>query len=85
MANRLIPPDVNRCQTEWTEYKPFIMGGNVNQKFRCEAKPVWLATEKELGSDGQRGSMTLCDEHRKIMEIELPNFATFEILPRKAT
>lgn len=61
----LIPADPDRCQTEITEYRPFIMGGDVNQTRRCSNAPTWIATEKKPGKDGQRGSMSLCDDCRE--------------------
>lgn len=63
----LIPPDLKRCQAEWNEYRPFIMGGNVNQTVRCEKKPVVVAIETIPQSDGLCGSMSLCDEHRMVL------------------
>lgn len=56
----LVPPDRNRCQAEITSYHPFVMGGQVHRTERCTNKPVLLVKEKEAGSDGLRGSMTLC-------------------------
>ncbi len=46
---------------------------------RCENKPTVIATEKEKGADGIRGSMTLCDDCLKVAEKQLPK-DFFEII-----
>lgn len=66
----LIPPDYSRCQAEMQVYLPFIMGGNVHQWVRCDTKPRWLAEEKKPGPDGQKGSMTLCDNCKKKLKLK---------------
>lgn len=83
MAKRtkLEPVDRKQCQTEWTVYLPFIMGGNVHQQERCEDAPDWVATEKEKGKDGRRGAMSLCEKHRKIFDEKFPGRATFKPIP----
>jgi len=30
---------------------------------RCEKPPVYIATERKANKDGQKGSMSLCEEH----------------------
>jgi hypothetical protein len=57
----LEPPDLARCQGEWTTYNAWVMGGNVYQRTRCPKPPTVIITETEPGPDGQRGSMSLCD------------------------
>lgn len=57
----LEPIDLKRCQAEIISYRPFVMGGPVRTRERCEAKPTWIAREKLPGADGQHGAMSLCD------------------------
>lgn len=66
----LIPLDLKQCQTEIRSSTPFIMGGPVKQVTRCKAKPTWVATEREPGSDGQKGSMSLCASCKGILVIQ---------------
>jgi len=61
MTTPLEPPDLARCQGEWTTYQPFVMGGNVHQRTRCPKPPTVIVTEREPGPDGLVGSMSLCD------------------------
>jgi len=68
VAEGLIPPDLERCQAEWSSYNAFVMGGPTRTSGRCEAKPEFVAAEKDVGSDGKRGSMTVCADCRKILE-----------------
>lgn len=53
----LIPPDKERCQAEKPN-GPFRMGGPAYS--RCSSRPLFIATERKKGPDGQRGSMSLC-------------------------
>lgn len=66
---KLIPPDGERCQAEKTVDTNFMtLGGPpVGSMERCRNKPTTLATEKEPGPDGQRGSMTVCDACLAVM------------------
>ena len=67
-AGALIPPDVERCQAEVTKYNAFVMGGPTKTVERCTARPKWIAVEKQPGLDGKRGSMSLCDSCKKVLE-----------------
>lgn len=61
-APTLIPPDLAQCQAEKPNgHGPFTLGG-VPGLVRCKAKPLVVIEEKSPGPDGQRGSMSLCDE-----------------------
>ena len=71
----LIPPDLKRCQTVLRSYHPFAFGATPPE--RCEAKPVWIATEIRVAADGQRGSMSLCDScMKKFLEKMGNSYAT---------
>lgn len=61
----MIPPDKERCQADVPGNGPFTLGGKIGNpkngyRVRCENKPVVIVVEKRPGSDGQRGSMSLC-------------------------
>lgn len=62
----LIPPDMNQCQTEVPNGHTFMTLGGTPGLKRCTNKAMHLLIEKEPGSDGQRGSMTVCDDCLKV-------------------
>lgn len=71
MAKKLIPPDLKQCQAEKPGNGPFVMGGETGDPrkgylIRCRNKPTVVATEKAPGSDGQKGSMSLCGECQEV-------------------
>ncbi len=57
---KLIPPDRKQCQAETREGSFMTLGPR--RMVRCEAKPTWIAIEIVAAADGQKGSMSLCDE-----------------------
>jgi hypothetical protein len=62
----LIPPDFAVCQAlvPNPRYNPLAFGYNAvmrNRVIPCRNAPTTLVTERRSGTDGQRGSMTLCD------------------------
>lgn len=66
----LTPPDPKRCQARVTTGGPFEMGGPPGDpkdgyRRRCEKAPAVIATEKRPGSDGQIGSMSLCESCKR--------------------
>lgn len=79
----LTPPDVSRCQAEKPGNGPFTIGGEIGNpkrgyRVRCTSKPVVIAKEAEPGSDGRRGSMSLCAECQTAMIKQCgKGFATF--------
>jgi hypothetical protein len=61
MVVGLIPPDREQCQVYITKaHQPFRLGFAKPRSVRCTNKPEAIITEKEPGSDGQRGSMSVC-------------------------
>jgi len=65
----MTPPDRNRCQAVivTTEYNAFQLGGRPESKVeRCTNRPTMIVEEAEPGTDGQRGSMSLCDNHAAV-------------------
>lgn len=56
----LTPPDLSRCQAERPNGASFMTCGGRPGLVRCSDKPSVIATENKPGSDGQVGSMSLC-------------------------
>ena len=77
MAKKLIPPDLERCQTEWTVGSFMTLG--VPEVRRCRNRPSWIAREKRALRRGERrGSMSLCETHREALESQMPNYSDFK-------
>jgi hypothetical protein len=57
----LTPLDYEQCQAEKPTGHSFMTLGNGPKMIRCTEKPTHVATERDVGEDGQRGAMTLCD------------------------
>lgn len=70
MAEELLPPDYKQCQAETRKHSPFALGPSMWT--RCERPPVWLCEETEPSGDGKMGSMTVCEDCRKVMEDSIP-------------
>jgi hypothetical protein len=46
---------------------------------RCTNQPTIIATETKTGEDGQKGSMSLCEDCLKIFKQKFPKgYATFK-------
>ena len=76
---KLIPPDKSRCQTQWLDGSFMTFGPR--PMVRCEQKPVWIAVENKKNADGQRGSMSLCGEHRQALVNKFgENYCTFKAI-----
>lgn len=60
--SQLIPPDLERCQADKPNGNTFMTLGGRPALVRCNNVPVCIATEREAGKDGQKGSMSLCAE-----------------------
>jgi hypothetical protein len=58
----LTPPDKKQCQAEKPNGNSFMTLGGKPGRVRCTNKPTVIATEAKPGPDGQRGTMSLCDE-----------------------
>lgn len=61
---KLDPPDLAQCQAEILEGSFMTLGPR--KYIRCTAKPVVIAKETKAGSDGQKGSMSLCESCRLV-------------------
>lgn len=79
----LTPPDFSRCQAEKPGNGPFTMGGEIGDprngyRVRCRETSTVVATEKNPGKDGRRGSMSLCDSCRSVLVKQLgEDYASF--------
>jgi len=75
----LIPPDPKQCQAEKPNGNNAFTLGGVPGLIRCTNKPTVIATEKKLTSDGQIGSMSLCDDCQNVFIKQLgEDYANFE-------
>lgn len=59
--SQLEQPDLKQCQAERVERTPFALGGT-HRRTRCANTPTAIAFENKAGDDGQKGSMSLCDD-----------------------
>lgn len=82
---KLIPPDLKRCQC-MKRSGGFFSFGPPGEWRQCDKAPRWIATEKKAppGKGKRRGSMALCDGCRKILEMKQPGYATFKKIERRA-
>lgn len=71
--------DLTRCQAEISNGVNFMTLGGRREMVRCANKPIVIATEKEPGPDGYRGSMSLCTSCLVQFMKQMPEgFAEFE-------
>jgi hypothetical protein len=82
MAEKLIPPDLERCQAERLEGS-FMTFGPM-ERIRCKNTAVWVAKEKRPPEKGMPcGSMSLCDKCKeKLIEQKGKNYCTFTKIKR---
>jgi len=74
MPQKLIPPDKKRCQSEIPAM--FALGGTHR---RCDNIPKWIAKENKAQKDGCKGSMSLCDECKKVFIKQMgKDYASFK-------
>lgn len=72
----LTPPDKTRCQAEMLSGSFMTLGPRHLE--RCTNRPTVIATETNPGEDGQKGSMSLCENCLKIFKQKFPKgYATF--------
>ena len=87
----MIPVDLKRSQAEVPGNGPFTLGGPIGNpkrgyRVRCSQEPTVIATEKKPGSDGLRGSMSLCASCRDATVKQLgTEFAEFEPIGQKGS
>lgn len=68
----MIPVDMKRCQAESRSFMTLGPG-----YVRCSNAPTHVATESEPGPDGKKGSMSLCEACKGVMEKQMPGHALF--------
>lgn len=69
----LTPPDLKRCQADVPGNGPLTMGGEIGDprngyRVRCDNAPAAIVVEIADGSDGQKGSMSLCGGCLEVFE-----------------
>lgn len=69
----LTPPDRAQCQVERHNGYSFMTLGSRPGLVRCSNKPAWIAREIAPGSDGRRGSMSICKDCRPVLELAVKN------------
>jgi hypothetical protein len=74
----LVPPDLTRCQCEWRETTAETFGPK--PLVRCGLPPTVVAFQKRAHSDEPTGAMSLCDDHRVMIEHMYPNQCYFRII-----
>jgi hypothetical protein len=79
----VIPPDLERCQCEWPD--PAATGVGPRPWVRCTQTPTVLAFQKRpSGGEAPTGVMSLCEEHRIVVEHMYPGQAYYrKITPEK--
>lgn len=78
----LTPPDLTRCQAEKRAGSFMTLGPRPME--RCESQPTVIATERRKGSDGRKGSMSLCEACQGVLvQLRGPRFATFKSIGRR--
>ncbi len=73
----LTPSDKKRCQALVPNGESFMTLGGRPGRVRCSSVPAVIAKENEPGSDGRKGSMSLCESCSKVfLEMKGVTFAT---------
>lgn len=72
----LVPPDLTRCQCEWADQSMPTFGPK--PLVRCEAVPEVVAFQKRHRGEAEpTGAMSLCEEHRTMIEHMFPGQCYF--------
>jgi hypothetical protein len=75
----LTPPDLLRCQCEWSDTHLQTFGPR--PVVRCEEEPTTVAFQKRgTEDDGPTGAMALCDDHRLLIEHMYPGQCYFRAI-----
>lgn len=69
--SQLVPPDLERCQAEIPRGNAFSFGPV--KMVRCNHTPVYIITEKKADSQGQKGSMSVCQGCLQQAYKQMPN------------
>lgn len=68
----IAPADVNRCQAEKPNGATFMSMGGRPELVRCKDVPSVIVVENETDENGERGSMSLCEDCLKVAKQQLP-------------
>ncbi|MGH9390490.1 MAG: hypothetical protein ACRD1Z_12805, partial [Vicinamibacteria bacterium] len=80
VKEKLIPPDLERCQGEKPNGYTFMTFGGVPGLVRCSEKPTHIAFEpKQEGRE--QGSMSLCGECLAVCSKQVPG-VVFEAIKK---
>jgi hypothetical protein len=72
MYKKMLPIDKERCQAEKPNGQNFMTYGGGHKMIRCVSPPKVIATERNVGSDGLKGSMSMCEDCLKVAQSQLP-------------
>jgi len=79
----LTPPDLKQCQAEKPNGESFMTLGGRPGRVRCTSPAKILVRETVSGSDGQKGSMTLCGDCFVVFQTQCPDArVSFELIER---
>lgn len=79
MSEKLIPPDLERCQAEKPNGNSFMTLGGVPGLVRCKEKPTHIALEPVRADGKERGSMSLCGSCLAVCSKQMHG-VTFEVI-----
>lgn len=71
----LIPADTSQCQAMVKEGSFMTLGPRSWD--RCTKKPTVVVSEEQPGKDGQKGSMSMCQECFEVFQLTLPQWTDF--------
>lgn len=71
----LTPPDLRLCQCEWEDD---VVTLGPRPRVRCDQEPAYVAFQKrEADSDGPTGAMSVCENHKTLLEHMWPHQCFF--------
>lgn len=75
----LVPPDLSRCQCEWPDTEVHTFGPK--PIVRCAEEPTVVAFQRRMvDDDTPTGAMSLCADHRILIEHMYPGQCYFRAL-----
>jgi hypothetical protein len=76
---KLIPVDMDQCQTMKPSSNTFMTFGGVPGLVRCENNPTHILTEIESDIDGLIGKMSVCSECLEKFKSQVKNAVTHQV------
>jgi hypothetical protein len=80
IEHELPPPDLNQCESVITPAYSFMTLGRPSPR-RCTNLPAYVAKENQTQRDGQRGSMSVCEDCAAELQRKMPGYATLTSIP----